>query len=255
MKNEKMAHFKENIEKIEDRIGYTFRDKSLLTQAFTRTSFSNEVSEGEEKRQANEVLEFFGDSVLSVIIVSVFIDECTKRYKYGIKTVWSEGDFSVMKATLADKSNLSRSMEKLGLSKYLLVGEGDKKLGIVDEPSVMEDLFESIVGAVYIDCDKDMETVTRVVHGMLDTSLYTTKKAPQQNPKNALQEYCADKSRRLPPPTYVTLSEEGPDHKKTYLRGVYIGDRLLASARGKNQKLADLEAARLALDILSGEQR
>ena len=255
MKNDKLVEFKKNIGKIESTIGYVFRDKSLITQAFTRTSFSNELGKGVGPKQANEVLEFFGDNVLSLIIISLFIEECTERYEWGVRTVWSEGDFSIMKAALADKSNLSRSMKKLDLARYLLVGEGDKKLGIIDEPSVLEDLFESIVGAVYIDCDKDVSTVREVVAGILDTSAYTKHEAPAQNPKNALQEFLADKKRRLPAPTYVTLLEEGPDHKKTYTRGVYVGERLVASAKGKNQKQADLDAARLALEILTREEK
>lgn len=255
MSEDKIKSFYDNIEKIESVIGYTFRDKSLLVEAFTRTSFVNEMSKRGERREANEVLEFFGDSVLSLIIVSLFLDECTERYEYGIRASWREGDFSNMKASLADKSNLAESMKKLGLAEYLLVGAGDEKLGIKNEPSVMEDLFESIVGAIYIDSGKDVETVRRVVYSILDMSRYTRGEAPVQNPKGALQEYCADKKRRLPAPVYVTVKEEGPDHKKVYTRGVYIGDRLVASAVGKNQKLADLEAARLALAILKEETK
>ena len=252
MNNDKIDFFVDNIKSIEDVLGYTFRDKSLLVEAFTRTSFINEAKGSGEKRQPNEVLEFFGDSVLSLIIVSLFIDECTERYEFGIRTKWSEGDFSNMKASLADKSNLSYSMKKLGLADYLLVGEGDRKLGITGEPSVMEDLFESIIGAIYIDCDKDISVVREVVYNILDMSRYTQ---PKQNPKGALQELCADKKHRYPQPRYVTLAESGPDHKKTFVRGVYIGDRLVASAEGKNQKLADLEAARLALDVLLAEDK
>lgn len=254
MKAKSLSDFLEIIPEIERIVGYTFRDKSLIRQAFTRTSFCNEIAaRGADKPESNEVLEFFGDSVLSTIIVSFFIDECTEKYSFGIRASLKEGDFSTLKSNLADKANLSRSMARLGLADYLLIGEGDAKLGIASEPSVMEDLFESIIGAVYIDSGKDLALVGRVVEGMLDMSLYKRRGTPRINAKNALQEWCADKRRRLPQPQYVTLSEDGPDHKKTYSRGVYIGDRLVASASGKNQKAADLAAAELALEILMNE--
>ena len=244
MKKERQDFFPTHIPAIEKIIGYTFRDKSLITQAFTRTSFCNENG-GEY--QSNEVLEFIGDSVLSVSIITFLMDMHAERYEHGIKTVFDEGDFSNIKSKLSDKKNLSECITSLGLEKYLRMGEGDKKLGIEKEPSVKEDLFESIIGATYIDCGRNIATVMKVVSRMLDVSIYAVKNPPTQSAKNALQEFCADKKRKLPPPAYKTLSEEGPDHRKTYERGVYIGDRLVASGKGKNLKLADAAAADAAL--------
>lgn len=251
MKKEKRDAFPTHLPEIEKIIGYTFRDKSLITQAFTRTSFCNENG-GEY--QSNEVLEFIGDSVLSVSIITFLMDMHAERYEHGIKTVFDEGDFSNIKSKLSDKKNLSECITSLGLEKYLRMGEGDKKLGIEKEPSVKEDLFESIIGATYIDCGRNIATVMKVVSRMLDVSIYAVKNPPTQSAKNALQEFCADKKRKLPPPAYKTLSEEGPDHRKTYERGVYIGDRLVASGKGKNLKLADAAAADAALKLLVAEE-
>ena len=244
-----------NVADIESKIGYVFKDKSLIIQAFTRTSFCNEQSPSRTLRyQSNEVLEFFGDGVLSVAIISFLMKECTERYAYGIKTDLKEGDFSNIKSKLSDKQNLSKSMRSLGLQKYLRMGEGDTKLGIENEPSVMEDLFESIVGAIYIDSDMSISAVIKSVATMLDMSVYTNDQKPMQSAKNALQEWCADKKRRLPAPRYETLSEDGPDHKKTYMRGCYIGDRLVGRGIGKNFKLADAVAAEDALNVLQSEE-
>ena len=248
----KIKEFYESIAQIEGILGYTFRDKSLLCQAFTRSSWCNE--HGPDEYQSNEVLEFFGDSVLAAAVVTLLLDGCSRRYEHGIRTELGEGDFSNIKSRLSDKTNLSGSTKRLGLEAYLLLGEGDAKLGIADEPSVMEDLFESIVGAVYIDSGRDMREVIRLVGRILDTSVYTEGKAHSVSPKNELQEWCADKKRRLPPPVYKTVGEEGPDHKKSYTRAVFIGDRMIASASGKNQKSADAEAARAALAILASEE-
>ena len=244
-----------NVTDIESKIGYVFKDKSLLVQAFTRTSFCNEhIPSKNERYQSNEVLEFFGDGVLSVAIISFLLKECTQRYAYGIKTELGEGDFSNIKSKLSDKQNLSKSMKSLGLQRYLRMGEGDAKLGVENEPSVMEDLFESIVGAIYIDSGMSIETVIKSVSTMLDMSVYTDNRKPMQSAKNALQEWCADKKRRLPAPRYETLSEDGPDHKKTYMRGCYIGDRLVGRGVGKNFKLADAIAAEDALNALMNEE-
>ena len=240
-----------NVREIEKKINYTFKDKSLLIQAFTRTSFCNEKNQSAKvKYQSNEVLEFFGDGVLSLSIISFLLKECTERYEHGIKTELNEGDFSNIKSKLSDKQNLSKSMKALGLEKHLLMGEGDAKLGIQNEPSVMEDLFESIVGAIFIDSDMSISAVISAVSGMLDMSVYTSRQKIAQSAKNALQEWCADKKHRLPPPRYETLSEDGPDHKKTYVRACYIGDKLMGRGIGKNFKLADAAAAEDALQAL-----
>ena len=110
-----------NVGEIEKKIGYTFKDKSLLIQAFTRTSFCNEINPTvKTKYHSNEVLEFFGDGVLSLSIISFLLKECTERYEHGIKTELGEGDFSNIKSKLSDKQNLSKSMKALGLEKPLL---------------------------------------------------------------------------------------------------------------------------------------
>jgi dsRNA-specific ribonuclease len=120
----------------------------------------------------------------------------------------------------------------------------------------MEDLFESIIGAVYVDCGMDMQRVVSVVCGMLDINLYFSQDAaPIQSYKNALQEWCADKKHRLPAPIYRTFSVSGPDHKRVYEREVLIGDRVVAVGKGKNQKLADAAAAEAALRILTEEDK
>ena len=246
-------NFNKNIPEIEKKIKYTFKDKTLLIQAFTRTSFSNE-NRKESGGMSNEVLEFFGDSALSLAIVSMLMNDKTQRFEHGIYTELSEGDFSNIRSKLSDKRNLSRSMRELGLQVYLRMGEGDKRLGIESEPSVMEDLFESIIGAVYIDCGMDIKRVIKTVSAMLDVSDYFSVDEPViQSYKNALQEWCADKKHRLPAPVYKTVSVSGPEHKRVFERAVIIGERTYATGSGKNQKLADSAAAEAALAVLKKE--
>lgn len=244
--------FDNNVKEIECAIGYTFSDKSLLRQAFTRASFCNENNyKRKEPYQSNEVLEFFGDSVLSMAIITSLITTKTKRYSGGIKTDLGEGDFSNIRSHLADKKNLSENISRLGLQKYLIMGEGDAKLGIENERSVMEDLFESLIGAIYIDSSFDMEAVKRAVEKMLDLSVYlTATKRVNQSYKNMMQEWCADKSRRMPPPVYEKRAEEGPDHNKTYTCVCVIDGKDMGVGRARSVKLAESEAARAALEAL-----
>ena len=247
----KYSDFFMHVGAIEGAIGYTFRDKSLLAQAFTRTSFCNENHSARAPYQSNEVLEFLGDSVLSLSVASMLTEQNSKRYEFGIKTEFGEGDFSNIKSRLSDKTNLSVSIKKLGIQKYLLMGEGDIKLEIQNEPSVMEDLFESIIGAVYLDSDKNTARVMEVIGNILDVSAYldSAERVKLGSCKNLLQEWCAEKSRRLPVPEY-TVSWEGPDHLRVYTAECRIGDELLGRGVGKNRKSAESAAAAAALSEL-----
>ena len=246
--------FSKALPTIEKSIGYTFKDKSLITQAFTRSSFCNEAGVN-NTYQSNEVLEFIGDSVLSTAIVTKLMSELGERYSHGLKTNLNEGDFSNIKSNLSNKKNLSESMKALGLQKHLIMGKGDATLNIEAEPSVMEDLFESIIGAVYIDCGMNISTVMGVVAKMLDISGYTAGVAANHSAKNSLQEWCAAKTRKLPVPRYETLSEDGPDHKKSYVRACFVGDELVGRGIGKNFKTADAAAASEALEFLMAREQ
>ena len=248
--------FAKNIGAIEEKIGYTFRDPSLLEQAFTRTSFCNEKNrKAAVPYQSNEVLEFFGDTVLSCAIITFLLRDATERYEHGIRTTLAEGGFSNIKSKLSDKTNLSHSMRELGLQKYLQMGEGDAKNNIASEPSVMEDLFESIIAAVYIDAGYDLSCVMRTVSKMLDVSVYREKSASAiQSYKNALQEWCADKRHRMSAPVYEKVGESGPDHKKEYTVAVTIGGKEYARGVGKNLRAAESAAAEAALTALRAER-
>ena len=244
--------FEENIAVIEEKIGYTFKDKSLLKQAFTRESFCNEANRREKiEYQSNEVLEFFGDSVLSAAIITSLIKTKTQRYAHGIKTSLTEGDFSIIRSRLADKKNLSENVARLGINEYLVVGEGDAKLEIKNERSVMEDLFESIIGAIYIDSGFDTGAVMSSVERMLDLSVYLSAlRVASQSPKNMLQEWCADKKRRMSPPVYKKVRESGPDHDKCYTCVCIVDGKELGEGSGRSVKIAEVAAAENALRAL-----
>lgn len=239
---------------IEKKIGYTFKDKSLLLQAFTRSSYTNE--KGRDAYQSNQVLEFFGDSVLSCALITLLLRDFSKRYEHGLATELTEGDFSTLKSKLSDKTKLSSASEALGLAPYLLIGEGDKKRGVASEPSVLEDLYESIIGAIWIDSKHDIETVVGVVEKTLDFRSFALGSRTQiQSYKNALQEYCQDKSRRLGLPEYTVLEKRGEDHAPTYRVECRIDSHTSAIGEGVSVKKAENAAAEQLLRILQGAEK
>lgn len=241
--------FDNSVPEIEAVIGYTFSDKALLRQAFTRASFCNEHAA--EGYSSNEVLEFFGDSALSLAIVTRLIEDKTARYRHGVRSELTEGDFSNVRSHLADKKNLSEAISRLGLERYLIVGEGDEKLGIRTERSVMEDLFEAIIGAVYIDSGFSLPAVIRTVERMIDVTHYMQRAtAAAKNAKNTLQEWCADRSRRLPPPVYKKIAESGPDHNKLYTSVCIVNGHEVGRGEARNLRISEQIAAQAALATL-----
>ena len=165
----------QNIEEIEQKIGYTFANKVLLEQAFTRRSFTEERG-GEN----NEILEFLGDKVLGIVVVKAINDEyayTTDNQEYAIE--FSEKNLTDIVIALVCRENLASCIDRMGLQKYLIMGKGDVKNNVQNDDRVKEDLFEAIVGAVTIDCDWkqldknnigrwDIEKLKKVVSKMLN---------------------------------------------------------------------------------------
>ena len=163
------------IEEIERKIGYTFANKVLLEQAFTRRSFTEEYG-GEN----NEVLEFLGDKVLSIAVVKALSDEYaypTDDEEYAIE--FDEEDLTDILMELVCSENLASCISEMGLQKYLIMGKGDRRNNVQNDDSVKEDLFEAIIGAVTMDLDWkhvdkngigrwDIEKLKKVVSKMLN---------------------------------------------------------------------------------------
>ena len=165
---------KEDYDYIESQIGYEFKNKDLLQQAFVRKTYSAENGGGD-----NEILEFIGDKALDIVIVRYLI----KEYGYMASDCddsdsseeWEEfycdedeGGLTEIKSRLVCKNTLSRRIEMLGMEEYLIMGNGDINNNVMNSKSVKEDLFEAIIGAVTLDCDWDFETIRSVVELMLD---------------------------------------------------------------------------------------
>lgn len=198
--------------KIEDVIGYEFENKDLLQQAFVRKSYSEENG-----GQNNEVLEFIGDKVLDFVVIRIMMErfgEITEKKDYSefklrnpkyFQTKYGEGKFTDIKQDLVKKKALSNAMDTLGFHTYLIMGKGDIKQNIQDEPSVKEDLFEAILGAVAIDSRWDMEALKIVVENMIDFDAYFENDLENsQNYVGLVQEWFQKNENELPHYQYST---------------------------------------------------
>lgn len=155
-------------EMIKGQIGYDFKYPDLLKQALVRRSYTEENG-GEN----NEVLEFIGDKVLDFAVVRLLAQKYGQiSDKKGFICNFDEGKLTRLKSKMVEKQTLARRMDELGFSEHLIMGKGDIKNNVNDEPSVKEDLFEAILGAVAIDSDWDIEKIQRTVEVMLEPDTF-----------------------------------------------------------------------------------
>lgn len=237
---------KRDIEDIENSIGYSFCDKQLLQQAFTRSSYHYEHPEIRD----NEVLEFVGDSVLSLSVVNILCDRYTERNGSGMYASKDQGELSAIRSDLVNKQYLAQQVSDLGLQYYLMMSIGDKLQNFENSQSVLEDLFESIVGAIYIDTNKDLKKTQKVVSKLLGIQNFLDQNNGNIHIsyKNDLQELCQKYSYNLP--RYNTSCTNGKDFICVCI--VQDGDFYReVSGTGSNKKYAESNAAKAMLELLS----
>lgn len=155
-----------DISTIQKIIGYEFHNRDLLQQAFIRRSYSKENG-GEN----NEVLEFIGDKVLDLVVVKILSEEFGSIIDgdfHEFASEYQENKLTEIKKHLVEKDTLANCIDDLGLADYLIMGEGDRKNHVENSPSVMEDLFEAILGAVAIDSNYDLKALQDVIELMLN---------------------------------------------------------------------------------------
>ena len=179
----------EVIKEIEKKIGYEFKDKSYLEQAFTRKSYSEEMKLQGKTIPDNELLEYFGDSVLNYGIITILgmssiypIETINKKTRYR-----TPEELTNFVSFWTDKSMLSSKIQDLGISKYLIMSNGDKKKNVQNNLSAQEDLFEAIIGAIWYDNNHDYRIATNVALKMLDFS--ESEACYQKNPYTQLKEF------------------------------------------------------------------
>ena len=213
------------------RIEYTFRNPALLVAAFTHAS-------GAQHRLAsNERLEFLGDSILGFIV-------CETLYRLFPDSL--EGDLTRIKSVVVSRETCSRITESLELIDFLIVGKGLA----VNRPvptSVLSDLFESLVAAIYL--DGGMEPVRQLVGRLLEPEIVKVASGELGSNHKSLLQQLAQRDFGVTP-TYEVVEEAGPDHSKSFHVSAQIGSRRYAPAWGRNKKEAEQRAASNALTEL-----
>jgi ribonuclease-3 len=222
----------DNSGQIEEKIGYVFKDKKLLALAFIHRSFVNENKE--ITREHNERLEFLGDSVLGLMVAD---------YLYSHLPANNEGDLSHMRSHLVEGASCVLYVHKLEIEPYLLLGKGEKMNDGRGRGSILSDLFEALIGAIYLDGGIDCARKFFFDHFQEEVDLILKK--PVRNWKAELQDYTQKKYHETP--TYLVISETGPDHSKEFMVIAKVMDQEIGKGVGSSKKEAQQSAARDAL--------
>lgn len=209
-------------EQIENTIGYEFNNRDLLQQAFVRRSYSQENGGGN-----NELLEFIGDKALDLAIIRLLTHEycrITEEKEYGYRELvpikykgapydkeTEEGRLTDLKKELVQKKALSKCIDKLGFHTQLIMGKGDIQQSVQESDSVKEDLFEAIVGAVAVDSNFDMDSISTAVENMIDFwAIFDGRNDELDNYVGMIQEWSQKNGYGLPSYTYSSLGRNDP---------------------------------------------
>src|SRR3989449_5916635 len=222
------------LQDLEFKLGYTFKNAQLLSQALTHSSHANEKSSGERD---NEQLEFLGDSVLG-FLVSDFLFRAHPKL--------TEGQLSKLKGFFVSSANLVKYAERVHLGSYLQLGKGEEKTGGRTKQALLVDALEAVLGAIYL--DSGIEEARRVMLGFFEPQIEDVEESERQltDFKTELQEQL--QARHLGPAEYSLASEEGPDHQKLFTVEVIMDSESVARGVGLTKKAAEQAAAREALE-------
>ncbi|MGB6305094.1 MAG: ribonuclease III [Acidobacteriaceae bacterium] len=235
------------LERLQQLLGYQFRDPALLNLALTHSSVAYEEQTEQELREDNEQLEFLGDAVLGLVVT---------EHLYRMYPEFSEGAWTRLRSQFVSRPHLASVALSIGLGDFLRLGKGEEKSGGRKKPAILANAVESVIAAVYL--DGGMESAVRLIRTwLLDETMEAVVEAARAGEvgdyKSMLQEY--SQAHGLGQPRYQLTSETGPDHRKSFAVEVKFLDlsaneTTLASATGTRKKHAEQEAARLALQQL-----
>ncbi len=220
---------------LETALGYRFRDRDLLKNALTHSSYSNEFRH--EALPCNERLEFLGDAVLGFI---------TADYLYRRFPGLSEGRMTRLRADLVCERSLSRVAERLELGSCLLLGHGEECSGGRTRPSINADAVEAVIAAIFL--DGGLAPAEAFVRRFILDEFEAGNARPDRDAKSELQELVQRKSGQLL--EYRHVGESGPDHQKIFSVEVWLNGRRVAAGQGTSKKEAEQHAALQALEAL-----
>ena len=228
------------LEELEAIIGYEFKNKELLRTALTHSSYANELKARKKSAECNERLEFLGDSVLS-IIVSEYLFE---RYASS-----PEGELTKFRAAVVQSGALAAYARRISLGEFLYLGVGEEKNDGRERQSNLENAFEALLAAIYIDADTEGKAIVKEfllpfvkdeIKRVSDTGLHRDYKTELQQ---LIQQAEGDFLE------YVTVGESGPDHKKTFSVEARLNSNVIGKGVGKTKREAEQNAAKKALEL------
>jgi len=228
-------HLRKGVPLIEAQINYTFKEKSLIELAFIHRSFTNENRDVVEGH--NERLEFLGDAILGLIVSDFLYNHFPNR---------PEGELSYLRSCLVEAPACTLYLQKIDLEKFLMVGKGEAMNEGKGRGTILADLFEAIIGALYL--DGGVEAARSFFFDHFRENIFSIVEKPHRNWKAELQDYCQKKYQT--PPDYEVLKEEGPDHLKTFFIKVHLDNRELGLGKGSSKKEAEQDAAENAIENL-----
>ena len=217
-----------DLRELEKKIGYSFKNKDLLLEAITHSSYTNE----HKNSPNNERLEFLGDAILQYS-TTIFL------YKHYSDS--SEGILSKYRAILVNTLSLSKISSSMELKKYVRVSTGQKNdINTKNSKVLLADVVEAIIGAIYL--DSSLEQSEKFIYDFINKNAEEIIKVNEATDyKTRFQEAVQSKTHITP--SYKVIFEEGPDHQKKFVIGVYIDDVLISEGKGESKQEAQQNAA------------
>lgn len=221
---------------LESALDYRFKQPERIYEALRHRSFVNE--QPEEDLVDNERLEFLGDAVLSLVVSHVLMERFPEM---------TEGDLSRTRAGLISEPQLAKLARSVELGSLIQLGKGENLSGGRDKSSILSDTFEAVVAAIYLDggFQAVFDVITRRFRSMFDG---IQSRDVYGDHKSRLQELAQTRHKTVP--RYQVVEESGPDHDKTFCVELTLNG-IRARGTGKSKKLAEQDAARKALELLT----
>ncbi len=235
-----MADLPYAAEGLQKALGYTYNDISLLKNALTHSSYSNEMKLRHIDAACNERLEFLGDSVLSIVVSEYLFSHYTKR---------PEGELTKMRAEVVCEKALSKFAKEIDLGSYLLLGHGEDKNNGRERKSILADAFEAVLASIYLDAKGDGKKM--VARFLLPFIIKELENAEQdghsKDYKTLLQQIVQQAEGEVL--EYVTVEESGPDHIKAFTVEARLNSNVIGRGKGTSKREAEQNAAAEALKL------
>jgi len=224
-----------DIPALEKLLGYTFNNTDFLLTAVTHRSYLNENRQATQEH--NERSEFLGDAVLELVVTDFLYRKYPEK---------PEGELTAIRAAIVNTISLADASTKLGINDYLLMSKGESKDMGRARQYILANVFEALVGALYLDQGYSAAASFIGSHLFAKTDLIVEKRL-WQDAKSRFQEMAQEHHNMTP--TYQTLGQEGPDHDRVFTVGVFIGSNKIAEGKGRAKQEAEQQAAEAGMMV------